>query len=389
MPRGRSLLWIPALLLVADAATAVDEPTREQRGATASLELDALLGAAPGRGQGPPEMGQGFAQALKPRSFHFPRDHGPHPRFRNEWWYFTGNLRSSEGHRFGYQLVVFRIALTPGAVPRASQWGANQIFMAHFAVTDAAGNRFRSFERFARGAAGLAGARADPFHVWLEDWQVTGNEGDGGWRLRAAANDVEIDLHLRPSKPVVKHGDNGLSRKSAGEGNASHYYSVTRIQTRGTVELADGRYDVRGTSWLDREWSTSALADDQTGWDWFALQLDDGTDVMYYRLRRRDGSVDPHSDGSVVGPGGGVTRLGRRGFRAEVLDRWTSPAGTTYPSRWRVAIDGIDGPLTVVPVRRDQELDVSVRYWEGAVDVLRDGEPVGRGYVELAGYADE
>lgn len=390
IPAGKSLLWIAALVITLGLATMImDDSGNDQRRENRSLEPGALLGPAPGRDDGSQEPLKGYARALAPRPFVFPDDHGPHPRFRNEWWYFTGNLRSSDGRRFGYQLVVFRIALSPEPPERASRWGTNQIYMAHFAVTNAAEGQFLSFERFARGAAGLAGANADPFRVWLEDWSVAAVDGGHDWRLQAATDDVRIELRLRPDKAVVSHGDNGLSRKGPMEGNASYYYSITRIETHGIIALAGERYTVHGDSWLDREWGTSALADDQEGWDWFALQLDDGSDLMYYRLRREDGSADPFSRGTRVYPSGRTAALQPSDIDIEILDTWESPRGGTYPSRWRISVPREQLTLEVRPVMNDQELDLSVRYWEGAVDVTgtRGGRPVrGRGYVELVGY---
>ncbi|MDX1608996.1 MAG: lipocalin-like domain-containing protein [Halofilum sp. (in: g-proteobacteria)] len=331
----------------------------------------------------------GFARATEIRPFAFPHDHGAHPAFRNEWWYVTGNLDDGAGRRYGFQLTLFRIGLAPGRAQRASAWATHQVWMGHLALTDVAGGRFHAAERFARGGdLGLAGAARDPVRIWLEDWRLERGE-DGDWQIAAATDTFALELALRPQKPPVPQGERGLSRKSDEPGNASYYYSLPRLAVDGAIRVAGERRPVRGHAWLDREWSTSALGAGQVGWDWFALQLDDGRDLMVYRLRRRDGATDPHSAGSLIGPDGVKTALDHRDVAIEVLERWTSPRGTTYPARWRLDAPGLDGPLTVVPVLPDQELDLSVRYWEGAVDVLRDGEPVGRGYVELAGYAED
>jgi predicted secreted hydrolase len=331
------------------------------------------------------------ARATQTRTFHFPADHGPHPDFRNEWWYLTGNLQDTRGRRYGFQLTIFRIALSPQPVKRASAWGTRQVYMAHFALTDVAEGRFHAFERFSRGAAGLAGARLDPFRVWLGDWQILG-EGNGfPWTVKARQGGVGISLRLTPHTPPVLQGEHGLSRKSDAPGNASYYYSIPRLKAEGRVERGGELVAVQGTAWLDREWSTSALGPNQAGWDWFALQLDDGTDLMYYRLRRRDGSEDPHSAGVVVGDRGDVLqRLGPEEVHLEVLDRWQSPSGGSYPSRWRLSIPGQGLVLTVRPVLAEQELRLAVRYWEGAVDVSGSRgrhSLTGRGYMELTGYA--
>lgn len=331
----------------------------------------------------------GFARAESVRAFDFPADHGPHPGFRNEWWYLVGNLEDDRGRRHGFQVTFFRIGLTPDADTRTSAWATNQMWMAHLALTDAAAERHYQSERFARdGDIGLAGAEGDGRRIWLEDWALErGPEGD--WQLTAATEDFALDLSFRPERDPVLHGEQGLSQKSAGPGNASYYYSQPRLTTRGEIRIGDDPRPVTGRSWLDREWSTSVLGDEQEGWDWFALQLDDGTDVMIYEMRRFDGERSPYAYAAVMPPDGAVRRLGPDEFSIDVLDHWTNPRGDTYPARWRLRIAGLDGPLDVVPVLADQEFTGTVRYWEGAADVLRDGASIGRGYVELAGYAGD
>lgn len=331
---------------------------------------------------------EGFAHADRPRAFRFPADHGPHPEYRSEWWYFTGNLADSAGRRFGYELALFRFALRPGEENRPSAWATRHVYMGHLALTDVAARRFHYRERFARAALGLAGAQAAPLRVWVEDWSVAG-EGFP-WRITAATDAFALELSLAPLKPVVLQGDEGLSRKGADERNASYYYSIPRLATEGTVTVDGAVFAVKGESWLDREWSTSALEEGQAGWDWFGLQLDDGHELMIYRLRRRNGAVDPHSAGSLVAPDGTRRALTHADVRLEVLARWTSPRGGTYPARWRLTVPAAGLALEIVPVLADQELDVTPRYWEGAVDVrgARGGRPVtGRGYAELTGYA--
>jgi predicted secreted hydrolase len=336
----------------------------------------------------------GYARALAPREFQFPQDHGPHPEFRTEWWYYTGNLATREGRRFGFQLTFFRSALAPDMPARTSAWATRQAYLAHFTVTDVAGKRFRSFERWGRGALDLAGAQGAPFRVWVGDWSSTGGAGSETFplRLRAAQGDAALDLTLQQGKAPVLQGERGLSRKSAAPGNASYYYSLTRMPAAGTVRLGGESFAVTGAAWMDREWSTSSLGRDQVGWDWFALQLGDGREVMLYQLRRRDGTIDPASSGSIVGPEGETRHLAAGDFSIAVLDRWRSPRSrAAYPSRWRLRVpaEGLD--LEVTPLLADQELDVSFRYWEGAVAVAgsRRGAAVsGRGYVELTGYTE-
>ena len=337
----------------------------------------------------------GFARATAPRPFRFPDDHGPHPDFRTEWWYYTGNLDGPDGQAFGYELTIFRIALTPPGSPDADTadadtagWRTRQMYMAHFGLTDAKRGTFRAFERFSRGAAGLAGAQGAPFRVWLEGWEAS--EAAGGMpamRLRANEGGYGIDLTLRPEKPVVLQGDRGLSQKGPGVGNASYYYSYTRIVTEGTVTTPSGRVPVRGSSWMDREWSTSALGRDQVGWDWFALQLSDGRELMVYQLREKDGRPSRYSSGTLVERDGRTRPL--PGFTLTPTATWTSPhSGAEYPSAWTLDVPSENLQLRVEPVLNDQELNVSVRYWEGAVRVAGARGLTGRGYVELTGYGD-
>jgi predicted secreted hydrolase len=352
-----------------------------EEAASERSELSALLEA---------DAGEVFEKATVARPFEFPEDHGPHPRFRNEWWYVTGNVEGDD-RRFGYELTIFRFALSPEAPSADSSWRSNQVYIAHFALTDANGEAFYAAERYSRGAAGLAGAETDPFRVWIDDWQLSAEGSDGPWRLAARDEAFAIDVELEALKAPVQQGVNGLSQKSAEPGNASYYYSITRLATRGSVWLGERRYAVEGESWLDREWSSSALGAEQQGWDWFALQLSDGTELMYYKLRRNDGSRDSYSAGSLVDDNSAALHLDASAVDITVLDTWSSPSGGTYPSSWRLSVPAEDLILTIQPVMANQELTTLVRYWEGAVDVVgeRAGTAIsGRGYVELTGYAD-
>ena len=339
----------------------------------------------------------GYQRAEQPRTFQFPADHGPHPEFRNEWWYVTGNLTDAGGRQFGYQLTLFRIALAPTPTPPVadSAWRTNQIYMGHFALTDVAGQQHHAFERFSRAALGLAGAQAAPFRVWLEDWELAGTESASGsdvfpLQIRAREGDIAIDVTLTAAKPMVLQGDRGLSQKSAEPGNASYYYSYTRLPTQGTVQIGQRHFTVSGASWLDREWSTSALGPEQSGWDWFALQLDDGQDVMFYRLRHTDGSMDTFSKGVLVAADGQARLLRWDEVDLQPLDHWISPhTGDRYPIRWRLRVPAQSLDLTVTAKLVDQEMRLTVRYWEGAVSVEgRAGDRTinGRGYLEMTRY---
>ena len=291
---------------------------------------------------------------------------------------------------------MFRSSLDPDAPEgRASAWAANEIYMAHFALADGSSGKFHAFERTSRAALDLAGASASPFRVWVLDWSAEGSGGPGlgfPWHLRAENEGVAIDLRLDQGKPVVLHGDRGLSPKGTSPGNASYYYSLTRMPTSGSVLVGGARWDVRGESWMDRESSTSALEADQVGWDWLALQLDDDRELMLFRLRRKDGSLDPMSAGSLIDRDGAVRRLHAGDFRIEALDTWkSSRSGALYPTSVRVLVPGAPLDLRITPLVADQELDVSFRYWEGAVRVegrASDRAISGRGYLELTGYGE-
>lgn len=326
----------------------------------------------------------GFKRVQMPRDFKFPKDFGPHPEYQTEWWYYTGNLVDSSGRDFGYQLTFFRRALSSYEVDRESEWASNQIYFAHFALSDIENGEFYSSERWSRSALGLAGAETMPFRVWIDDWSVQG-EGKS-FKLKATDGSISINLLLKPAKPVVLQGDKGLSQKSQEPGNASYYFSQTRIDTSGRVIIDGQEFEVRGLSWLDREWSTSALGENQEGWDWFSIQLDDGREIMLYQLRLKDGGIDNYSSGSIVNKNGDLTPLKAADFEIEVLDTWkSSKTGIDYPSKWRISIPGHDIELNVVPLLQDQELLHSFIYWEGAVKISGEGFS-GKGYVELTGY---
>lgn len=333
----------------------------------------------------------GFKRVTTPRPFVFPADHGPHPGYQTEWWYYTGNLSSADGRAWGYQLTFFRTALTPNPQVRTSAWGADTLYMAHFALTDVAGNQFYAADRYSRDGAGLAGAQGEPYRVWLETWSASGP--DNAMRLVAAQGDVAIDLTLRNTKPAALQGDRGVSQKSAEPGNASYYYSLTRMATEGTFTIKGKPVAVTGASWMDREWSTSALGQDVLGWDWFALHLNDGRDLMFYQLRRRDGSSDPYSAGTLIAADGSTQRLARDDVQLETLARWRSPgSGADYPAGWRMRIPSLGLDLTIRPYVANQELPLTVVYWEGAAAITgtSNGAAVqGNGYVELTGYGEQ
>jgi predicted secreted hydrolase len=334
-----------------------------------------------------------FAQATHVKDFEFPEDHGPHFNYQTEWWYYTGNLQTEDGQRFGYQFTVFRRALAPGAPPVGDGLATNQIYFAHLALTDASGEIHYYNERFSRGAAGLAGAVANPFNAWVEDWHVRSTEqGAESVHIQASVQEFELKLDLETLKPIVKHGNNGLSAKSDEIGNASYYLSYTRMETNGEIRVGQQTYFVSGLSWFDHEWSTSVLGDDAVGWDWFGLQLDDGRELMLYYIRHADGSIDPISGGTFVSVDGETINLKVSDVQIAVLDSWTSEdTGTEYPSGWQISLPSLGMDLTVEPLIHAQEMRVSFTYWEGAVQItgMQDGRSLsGSGFVELTGYLE-
>lgn len=357
---------------------------QEEPPATGRFSVQGLLGGAL----------EDYARADRVRPLRFPRDHGAHPDYRSEWWYLTGNLEDEAGRRYGFQFTIFRLALSPQPRPGSSAWGTRQAYMGHFAVTDVAGGGFYAFERFSRGALGLAGGEAQPFRVWLHDWQLRAqDDGSWPWLLQAAEVDVELRLELEARKPLALQGERGLSRKGPEPGNASYYYSFTNLAAAGELRLGEKWLRVSGTAWLDREWSTSLLSPEVQGWDWFALQLDDGSEFMLYQLRAEDGIVEEFGAGLYVPPEGEPRVLDGRQFRLEPIAHWTSPrTRTVYPIVWRAQIPDLQATLRIEAAIPNQELDLSVRYWEGAVDVhgsLRQRTVQGRGYLEMTGYGGD
>ncbi len=355
-----------------------------------------LAQAGPSQGMpriiAPAEAPEGFSRAEKPISLEFPTDYGPHPDYQTEWWYYTGNLETREGRHFGYQLTFFRRALAPPdqREERESAWATDQLYFAHFAITDVSGGSHDEFERFARGAAGLAGAQPALYAVWLGNWRVEQIEPDI-YHLRAEEQTLALDLTLTDQKGPVLQGIEGYSQKGPEPGNASYYYSQTRLETQGSVRIGDTVFEVEGLSWKDHEFSTSALGPEQVGWDWFALQLDDGSDLMVFQLRREDGTIDPFSSGTFITPDGRTYLLSQDDFSITVQDTWASPrTAGVYPTKWIIEVPAVDLALSLEPYLTDQELNVSFDYWEGAVQVEGIGEAgalMGWGYVELTGYA--
>jgi predicted secreted hydrolase len=334
-----------------------------------------------------------FEKALPGKTFAFPRDHFSHPQFRTEWWYYTGNITEQEERPFGYQLTFFRTGFKRRK-PGLSKWSFDTLYFAHFALTDKARGSFFYSEKMSRGALGMAGAATDRLHVWIDDWSLTGDGPDHV--IEAQDSTMAIRFRLKPLKPPVVNGVDGVSQKAKGQGYASYYYSMTRMETRGDLTFRGKKSAVDGLSWMDHEFGTTQLRDYQIGWDWFSLQLQNNTELMVYIIRHGDGTPDPYSSGTLIHPDGSSQHLTLDALSIEVLGTWKSRrTGGDYPAKWRIRIPESDIDLTVTPSVSDQELvtqqSTRVTYWEGSVTVTGSygGKPVsGLGYVELTGYAE-
>ncbi len=335
----------------------------------------------------------GFKRADGPRQFSFPADFGPHLDYQTEWWYYTGNLETASGRHFGFELTFFRRGLLPPAqtVARPSDWATNQVYMAHLTLTDVSASHFYAYQKLERGAAGLAGAQSAPdYQVWLDNWSVAAS-GKDSYLLAAAQSNIAIDLKLLDIKGPVLEGIAGYSQKGPGVGNASYYFSQPLLEASGTVTIDSQTYAVQGSTWMDHEFSTTALSGNEVGWDWFGLQMGDGSELMLYHLRLQDGSPSPYSSGTFVAKDDKTTYLKLNDFTIQVNSTWKSPTtGAEYPSAWTVSVPSLGLTLQIQPYLPNQELNLAVAYWEGAVKITgeRSGQVIsGQGYVELTGYA--
>jgi predicted secreted hydrolase len=324
--------------------------------------------------------------------FTFPEDFGAHEDFRTEWWYYTGNLQTAQGRHFGFELTIFRVSLIQPTTPlhTDSKWYNRSLYFAHFAVSDIADKKFSAFERYSRPGPGLAGAQADPFHVWLEDWNIR-QDSAGVYHLQAAQNGVILDLTLTDEMGVVFQGQNGYSRGGENGTNAAYYYSQPRLRAEGMVQVKGTQYPVSGLVWHDHEFSSGALDRSQIGWDWFSLQFENGPALMLFQLREHNGGISAASSGTFISASGKQQSIQKNGFDISVLDKWNSPhTRASYPSTWKIQLKQPNCSLEVHPWMADQEINFpEVTYWEGAVhfEGTCDNASVrGDGYVELTGY---
>ena len=318
-----------------------------------------------------PLTGQQYAPALPGFRYEFPRDHFNHPEYGTEWWYYTGNLRARDGHRFGFELTFFRQGTSRSAAP--SPWSVQDVYMAHLALSDINGGHYYAAERLNRAGPGVAGVNAASASVWNGNWQTT--IGEKVHTLHGVGENFSLNLKVTPLKGPVIHGTDGVSRKAEGVGHAS--------------------YAVDGDTWMDHEFFSDSAGGDEVGWDWFSVQLEDNSELMLYRLRHRDGSVDPYSSGTYVDAQGTARHLSLRDFSVTPTGAtYSSPrTGAKYPIAWSLAVGAIGLQIDLTTPLRSQEFisRFGPSYWEGAIDVTgsHDGKPVhGTGYLEMTGYAD-
>ncbi len=328
-----------------------------------------------------------YKPALPGYRYNFPRDHFEHPDFRTEWWYYTGNVHDSAGKRFGFELVFFRqgerCAETGAA--KISAWSVDDLYLGHLALTDIDGHQFYYTERLNRAGPGIAGASFEQRRIWNGNWSAA---WDGErQKLSALADDFSFTLSFDPAKPLVIHGENGVSQKSEGAGRASYYVSFPRLTVAGKITLHGADHAVSGTAWMDHEWFTHQLEPNQTGWDWFSVQLENNTELMLFELRRKDGSIDPYSSGTFVDAAGRAHHLTARDFSLQRAGDWKSgQTGARYPVRWQIRIPSLNIALECKAALDSQERKArqGPSYWEGAVSY--SGSSKGVGYLEMTGY---
>jgi predicted secreted hydrolase len=333
-----------------------------------------------------------YRTAVPGYRFEFPRDYFDHPDFQTEWWYYTGNLKSANGHRYGFELTFFRQAVSRDPAQTAT-WDVKDIYLTHLALSDLDGQKFYHSERMNRAGPGIAGVNASSARIWNGNWQIQWEGADQ--KLQAIDKHFELCLTLHPEKPPIVHGENGVSQKSEGAGHASYYISLTRLAASGKLELSGETLEVSGLAWMDHEFFTHQLEPDQVGWDWLSLQLEDKTELMLFRIRRKDGSLDPFSAGTYVDAQGKSMHLRANDFILQPLgESWTNPiTHATYPIAWKIVIPQLEIELEAHTALAAQELSgktkIAPSYWEGAITLegRRGRIPLGGvGYLEMTGY---
>jgi predicted secreted hydrolase len=337
-----------------------------------------------------------FQMALPGYHYHFPLDHAAHPEYKTEWWYYTGHLTGKNHRKYGYELTFFRsgIEKDPKDSVRTSKWAIQDVYLAHFAITDLDQKRFVFHEKLTRKGPGLSGALSDHYTVWNHQWRVEQLE-ENTFALQANMPGYRMNLLLSGQKPVVVHGQNGVSQKADCSGCASHYYSMTRLKTTGVLETSTGVEAVKGLSWMDHEFGSNQLASEQVGWDWFSVQLANNTELMLYRMRLKNGKADPNSSGTFIDAKGKAHPLKYPDFKIVALKTWKSPhTQAVYPSQWKLLIPSQKLELLITPQYADQELNTTSglggTYWEGTSQVtgMQASQAItGQAYVEMTGYA--
>ena len=334
-----------------------------------------------------------YRLALPNYRFEFPRDNFNHPEFQTEWWYYTGNLRTAQGRRFGFELTFFRRAVD--RQPATTVWDLKDVWMAHLALSDIEGGQFLHTERFNRSGPGVAGADLKQARVWNGNWQTQWTfdpaiVGGSTQTLQGIADRFSFELSLKAEKPPVINGENGVSQKAEGAGKASHYVSFTRLTTTGVIVLDGKRFSVEGSSWMDHEFFSHQLEAGQSGWDWFSLQLEDRSELMLFRLRRAGGSMDPYSAGTYVDSRGHAKHLVAGDFTLTAGKTWTSGVtGGSYPVEWVIEVPSLGLKAAIRTPLVQQEITGSTTYWEGAIEIAAtrfDRRLSGVGYLEMTGY---
>ncbi len=341
---------------------------------------------------------QEYRLALPGYDYTFPRDHGAHPQFQNEWWYFTGNLVAENGRQFGFKYTIFRSAIAPPNTRslKKSPLADSQLLLGHFAISDLDKKDHESWERLGRPGFGQAEFSTETLALRVDRWRIERAEGDS-IHVRTETGDSGIDLMLDPLKPFVIHGEEGIHRKGAGRGQASHYITYPRLQAEGTLAWRGETFQVEGLAWMDHEFGSNQLGEEEVGWDWFAIQLDSNEELMLYGIRRRDGSFSPIATGSYINAEGELVPIPKSEYTIEELDQWKSPkSGAVYPMGWRISLPRYDANLRIAPAFKNQEMDTTrytgAYYWEGAIRISgkwKGAETRGKGYAELVGYAGD
>ncbi len=336
----------------------------------------------------------GFKKAYEPIDFIFPDDYAAHNQYKIEWWYFTGNVTSKDGHKFGYQFTIFRNGLSADT-SKLTSFGAKNMYMAHFAISDISNNKFYFTEKTVRESVDLAGTTISPTRIFIENWDIKAEFKDNDYlnptfSIKANAEDKNfaINLKLIPNKKMVLHGNKGLSIKSYETGNASYYYSFTNLLTIGEIKIDKQVYNINGKSWFDREFSTSALSENQQGWDWFSLQLSDSTEIMCFQLRNKANKTD-FAKGTYILKDGISEFIKASDFKLTPINYFTAESRKKYPSKWKFEYKAQNIFLEIETQIANQELNVFTKYYEGSVKFTgsKQGEAIGgSGYVEMTGY---